>query len=252
MSDYDSSSQDEDDGMENIDLHSLDLNGAVPQTEPENERQVGNNAGGFVYKIDDMARLKRFLLLGSESGNYYVTSADTKQGSVKCLGRLLADGKGEEVVKEIVAVSTEGRAAKQGPGLYALAWCARRGDLATKRAAFKALNDVCRTACTLFEFVENCCVLGAPDEAPDADGPHATTAAHGGKRKAKKPVRGKACWGRAMRNAVASWYLSRDPMDLALQVTKYRSRHGWTHLDMIRMAHPKVSDKAAADAKPAV
>ena len=250
MSDYDSSSQDEDDGMENIDLHSLDLNGAVPQTEPENERQVGNNAGGFVYKIDDMARLKRFLLLGSESGNYYVTSADTKKGAVKCLGRLLADGKGAEVVKEIVEVSTEGRAAKQGPGLYALAWCARRGDLATKRAAFKALNDVCRTACTLFEFVENCCVLGASDDALDAEATQQP-----GKRKAKnaaKPVRGKACWGRAMRNAVASWYLSRDPMDLALQVTKYRSRHGWTHLDMIRMAHPKVSDKAAADAKPAV
>ena len=36
----------------------------VPQTEPLDSRQVLNNAGGFVYKIDDMARLRRFLILG--------------------------------------------------------------------------------------------------------------------------------------------------------------------------------------------
>jgi 60 kDa SS-A/Ro ribonucleoprotein len=33
----------------------------VPQSEPLNARQVRNNAGGFVFAIDDWARLDRFL-----------------------------------------------------------------------------------------------------------------------------------------------------------------------------------------------
>ncbi len=38
---------------------------------------------------------------------------------------LLDAGKGLEVVREILTVSTEGRAPKQGPGVFALALCCR-------------------------------------------------------------------------------------------------------------------------------
>lgn len=227
--------------------------GKVPQTKPLDGRQVENNAGGFVYKIDDMARFKRFLILGSESGNYYVTEHQLKMANVQCLGRLLLEaGQGEAAVKEIVAVSTEGRAAKQGPGIFALAVCARRGDLATRRAAFAALGEVCRTASTLFEFIEHSTSLGippaaaaaaaaAPADGTESSAPMDTEREDGSEgsddggnerprrqKKAKMPKapRGKAGWGRAMRNAVAAWYLSRAPMDLAYQITKYRCRKG--------------------------
>jgi len=44
------------------------------QTEPLLGRsdQVQNNAGGFVWQVDDWVRLQRFLVLGSEGGSYYV------------------------------------------------------------------------------------------------------------------------------------------------------------------------------------
>ena len=53
------------------------LQGLTRRKTPQNERMLGrpeqveNNAGGFVWKIDDFARLRRFLILGSEGGTYY-------------------------------------------------------------------------------------------------------------------------------------------------------------------------------------
>ena len=34
---------------------------------------VGNNAGGFVFKLDEWKQLERFLILGSEGGTFYVS-----------------------------------------------------------------------------------------------------------------------------------------------------------------------------------
>ena len=43
-----------------------------PQTAPiPGAGQVSNSAGGFVWAIDEWARLRRFLILGSEGGSYY-------------------------------------------------------------------------------------------------------------------------------------------------------------------------------------
>src|SRR6185369_6428638 len=46
-------------------------------------------------------------------------------------------------------------------------------------------------------------------------------------------------WGRGLRNAVARWYVSRQTDDLALQAVKYQQRDGWSHGDLLRLAHPK-------------
>ena len=176
--------------------------------------------------------------------------------NAQCITRLMAiEGRGEAVVAETVAVSSEGRAAKQGPGLFALAMCARLGDLATRRAAFAALNSVCRTASTLFEFVGYCANIGAATAAAaplpqtdamvgrprsdavmvaasdDDDGEAGRALVPSpdlrkGRPKKKGASKGKASWGRAMRNAIAGWYLSKGGMELAYQVTKYRCRQG--------------------------
>jgi 60 kDa SS-A/Ro ribonucleoprotein len=47
------------------------ISAEVPQTEALNERQVKNNAGGFVFAIDDWVRFDRFLILGSDAPTYY-------------------------------------------------------------------------------------------------------------------------------------------------------------------------------------
>ncbi len=38
------------------------------------ERQVENSAGGMVYKLSDIDRLKRFLILGSDSNTFYASA----------------------------------------------------------------------------------------------------------------------------------------------------------------------------------
>ena len=46
-------------------------------------------------------------------------------------------------------------------------------------------------------------------------------------------------WGRGLRNAVGHWYTDRGADDLAHQAVKYQQRDGWSHSDLLRLAHPK-------------
>ena len=118
------------------------------------------------------------------------------------------------MVDLIYKVSTENRACKQTPTLYALAICARSNDPTTKSAAYKILGSVCRIPTHLFEFVNYC----------------------------EKESAGTG-WGRAQRVAIGKWYNEKDPKKLAYLVTKYEKRHGWSHRDVVRLAHVKSKDK---------
>jgi len=175
------------------------------QMAPLDERQIENAAGGFVYKADDWARLSRFLILGAESGTYYVGAQTLTADNVLSLRACIASD-GPRTVATIVQVSEDGRAPKNDPAIFALAMCAAAPDVATRRAALDALPRVCRTATHLFQFL--------------------TFA---------QAFRG---WGRSLRRAVGEWYASKTPDDLAYQLVKYRQRDGWTHRDALRLAHP--------------
>ncbi|XP_076031788.1 uncharacterized protein LOC143019700 [Oratosquilla oratoria] len=52
----------------------------------------------------------------------------------------------------------------------------------------------------------------------------------------------KTGWGRGLRRAVNYWYRSKDPKQLALEVTRYRSVLGWEHKDVIKLAHIRMND----------
>lgn len=45
-------------------------------------------------------------------------------------------------------------------------------------------------------------------------------------------------WGHGLRKAVNNWYLSKSPIELAKCVTRYKSRYGWKHKDIIKLSHP--------------
>lgn len=177
--------------------------------------QVENSVHGFVYKVGDKARVLRFLCLGAEGGSYYAKERELKRENTQSIDRLIMEGRGTEVVDLIYKVSTEGRACKQTPTLYALAICARSNDPKTKTAAYKILGSVCRIPTHLFEFVQLC----------------------------EKESAGTG-WGRAHRVAIGKWYnnFSADPKKLAYLVTKYQNRHSWSHRDVVRLAHVKPSD----------
>lgn len=186
-----------------------------PQMEQDSPDQVKNNAGGFVYKISGEAQVRRFLILGSEGGTYYASERKLTKDNTLMLQKF-AKVNARKLVDLIVEVSTNGLAPKQSPGLFALAIAASVPDKAEDRAyALAALPRVARTASTLFEFIS-----------------YVTE------------FRG---WGNALKRAVSEWYLERDAEQVGYQVAKYRNRNGYTHRDILRLAHPKAVSGSAHD-----
>ena len=112
-----------------------------------------NSAGGFAWEVDDWARLRRFLILGSEGGSYYATEWTLTRENAQAVERCIRED-GARAVAEIARVSEEGRAPKNDPALFALAMAAGLGDEATRRAALEALPRVARTGTHLFQFVD--------------------------------------------------------------------------------------------------
>ena len=161
--------------------------------------------------VTDEIRFRRFLILGAEDGTFSQTEHELAVENAQALARLIAAGQGTQCVAELVRVSTAGLAPKPTTTIFALAMLVRLGDPATKKAAYAAVNGVLRTPTHLFAFVELCQVL-----------------ATGGKG-----------WGRAHRRAMAGWYSSKTPGHLSGLVTKYGSRGGWCHRDLLRLCHAK-------------
>ncbi len=179
---------------------------ATPQSEALRPDQVENSAGGHVWGVDAFMRLRRFLILGSEGGSYYASEHDLTKENVTALRECIASD-GARTVQEIVTVSQEGRAPKNDPAIFALALCVAEGDEQTKKEALDVLPQVCRIGTHLFTFVSF------------LDGFGKLT-------------------GRAKRRAIAGWYTEKPVDVLAYQLVKYRQRGGWSHRDLLRLAHP--------------
>jgi 60 kDa SS-A/Ro ribonucleoprotein len=179
----------------------------TPQSEPiPGSEQVQNHAGGFVFAVDDWVRLQRFLVLGNEGGTYYQKQqAMTRENAGAVLRCLQADG--QRLVREVVEVSTAGRAPKNDPALFVLALALSFGDDTTKHVAAAAIPRVARIGTHLLHLVAF------------LDG-----------------LRG---WGRGLRKAIAAWYNAMPAEKLAYQVLKYQQRDGWSHRDVLRLAHPQ-------------
>lgn len=179
------------------------------QSEPLNERQVINSAGGYVFEVSNWTKLDRFLILGTEGGTYYVNEQKLTEQNVKHVKACIAED-GLRVVSRIVEISTAGRAPKNDPALFCLALCTTSTDDKVKAAAYAALPQVARIGTHLFHF---------------ADYVNAT--------------RG---WGRGLRTAIANWYTEKTPNSLQNQLVKYQSRDGWSHKDLLKLSHPVTND----------
>jgi 60 kDa SS-A/Ro ribonucleoprotein len=180
----------------------------APQHTPQTEAlpgQVANSAGGFSFAVDDWTRLDRFLILGSEGGSYYATERKLTKENAAAVERCLAVD-GLRVVAKIVEVSKAGRAPKNDPALFALALACRLGDKATKAAAYAALPEVARIGTHLFHWADAMKTLGGLS-------------------------------GSGAKRAVGRWY-AQAAKKIALQVIKYQQRDGWSHRDLLRLAHP--------------
>ena len=105
----------------------------APQSAPiPGSGQAPNSAGGFAWAVDDWARLRRFLILGSEGGSYYAGEWKLTRENAEAVERCLA-ADGARTVAEIVAISEGGRAPKNDPAIFALAMAAGAGDETTRQ-----------------------------------------------------------------------------------------------------------------------
>lgn len=184
----------------------------VPQSEPMRADQVANSAGGHAWELDVWGRLRRFLILGTEGGSYYASEKELTIENVEVV-RECIQLDGGKTIAAILDVSVSGAARSNDPALYALAACLAMGDHYTKLLAGQSLPKVARTGTHLYHFVAY-----------------------------METMRG---WGRMARKAVQGWYDS-NPEQLALQAVKYRQRDGWSHRDLLRLAHPDTADPSLA------
>ena len=175
-------------------------------SQPMTNDQVVNSDGGFTWQITDTDRLQRFLVIGSET-SYYASADDITKGNHDCIKRMLTGEHAIKVVDVIVDVSSNGRAYKNDPALFALALCASCDKPEIRKAALDALPKVARIGTHLYHFVNYCMAL-----------------------------RGS---GRGFRNAIGRWFTSKTPDQLAFQMVKYQQRDGWSGRDLLRLAHPK-------------
>ena len=175
---------------------------------PGRSDQVKNNAGGFVFEIDPLARLRRFLTMGTAGGTYYVGQDKlTKENGGVILDFTTSDEAHKALVDTIVEISLGGRAPKQNPTLFALAIACQHGSTEAKQYARSKITEVVRTGTHLFIFVGYLKQFGG--------------------------------WSRGLRKAVGNWYVEKDADKLAYQLVKYRQREGYTHRDVLRLTHPK-------------
>lgn len=198
----------------------------TPQTQraPGRNDQVRNSERGFVFKVSDMDRVRRFLILGSEAGSFYVNPQKLTTENAETLIKMIKED-GPKVVDLIVEVSDNALASKNTPAIFALSLCMSEqfADYKTRQKAAKALPIVCRIGTHLFQFAESV-----------------------------KQFRG---WGRSLRDALANWYRAKDISTLQYQMAKYQARNTvegkkntvWSHCDILRKSHAFPKDSAMSN-----
>jgi 60 kDa SS-A/Ro ribonucleoprotein len=175
---------------------------------PAREPPRGPAPGGPAGELLLWARLERFLALGTTGGAHVAGAREPADADAQLVARCIADD-GLRLIDRIVASSRSGRAPKNDPALFSLAMAAKLGDEPTRRAAYTALPRICRIGTQLMRFA-------------------AFAERFGG-------------WGRGMRKAVGAWFNARPAEDLALQLARFSSQGGWSHRDLLRLAHPRAA-----------
>lgn len=195
-----------------------------------------NQAGGYTFVTDDMTRLTRFLILGSNGPTYSIGERQLTKENLEALERLLTQEGIRCVLDLLLRISEEGRAVSNDPALFALArLCAFTSteptpilkkdgtpagknrvrlspeDLLVRRLAYAVLPRVARTGTHLLHFMAYV-----------------------------KQFRGN---GPMQKKALQAWYQGKPLEEVVYQVLKYQSRDGWSQRDILRLIHPKPETK---------
>jgi 60 kDa SS-A/Ro ribonucleoprotein len=179
----------------------------TPQTQPAGNApvaQIKNNAGGFVFEITPLQKLDRFLIIGTSQGTFYQNESKLTEQNVDAVVALIK-ANGKVVVDRCVEISQAGRAKNNDYALLVMALVFAHGDVATKMYAKDKVALVARTGTHFLHFVAF-----------------------------SNGLRG---WGRSLKSVANKWYSEKSVNNLAYQVVKYKQRDGWSHRDVMRLAH---------------
>ena len=183
--------------------------------------QVRNNAGGYSFPLPLRTECLRYLIIGSKTGNYYQSAGQVStEISRAILAAVNEPATFKTLMDDLVDVSVKARAPRQDMTMMALAACiVFAPDQECKALALASISQICRIPTHLFMLLEN--VRGLSQDKPD------------------KPGKG---MGKGMRKALAQFYTSRAGEELAVLLTKYKNREGWTHKDIFRLIHINPSE----------
>lgn len=166
---------------------------------------VQNSDGGFVFKIEPIERIKRFLVLGSAGGTYYASEKKLTIQNANSIIDLIKSQNGKDVVPLILNYVEQNRIPKRNTAFFTLALCSSFGDKDIKKQSYDAISKICFTGTDLFTYCQYI-----------------------------QDLRG---WSRGLRTGVAKFYTDKSLEQVAYQAVKYRQRDGWTHRDVIRLSH---------------
>ena len=215
------------------------IRNAVPQWFRLDPDQIQGAAGGFVWQITDKEQVIRYLIIGSEGGNFYQTPQQVSSQCASCVLRMTRTPDNFKwLIETIRQVSTEGRAAKQESTLLALATAivfARTPEAKTE--ALNAVKDCVRILTHMYMLIGYIKIfskaghptLSAPAAAPAAAPASATSAS-------TAPVVGSGL-GRGIRRVFGEYFYSRTGIEIANLMTKYQNREGWTIKDVLTLIH---------------
>src|SRR5688572_10959953 len=90
---------------------------ATPQSQPiPASTQVRNSGSGYSWEVDDWQRLDRFLILGAESGTYYIAERELVKQNYSAIIRCIKQD-GVRAVNRVVEISDSGCAPKNDPAI---------------------------------------------------------------------------------------------------------------------------------------
>lgn len=196
-----------------------------------NDISCKNSCDKNVFRIDDISQVKRFLILGSESGTYYVAARDLTGLNIACLDRLLETDKRCLLLDIIRDLENNNRCKNKDTIIYALAACCTlhlnshlnsKESIEFRKKAYVLMREICRIPTHLFLFIHFC--------------------------KSISQIKNNSTgWNNIHKKAITEWYNDKKPRDLVFLTTKYKNRSDYSHRDIFRLCHIKATSDLQND-----
>ena len=210
------------------------IRAAIPQWFRIDPDQVQGAAGGYVWQISNQEQVIRYLIIGSEGGNYYQTPQQVSSQCASCVLRMTRTPDDFKwLINTIRQVSMEGRAAKQESTLLALATAIVFAPTpSAKTEALNAVNDCVRILTHMYMLIGYIKIFSKAGHPTLASPATATATAT-----APSSVTVGSGLGRGIRRVFSNYFYSRTGIEITNLMTKYQNREGWTIKDVLTLIH---------------